>query len=417
MKEEITKEKIIEMVNTNEPTKLFDEEQAKKEQEQITEEMKEKKIKLRYSNNAPKQQFKTKEEFLEDKKNYLDNYLSSMKKYPMKFISTGFKALDSKLGGGLGEYLYTFGAISNIGKTTFLLQIAEQISMQKIPVLYVSLESPEKVIVAKGLNRETCVMEFERRNLVSESLKLDKFIAETKNYKMKNQTDEYLNFDNVVSVKNILYGTYTDTQKEILDKAIERYKDKYNYLVLTSENKISKLTEEIEEINKLFGRYPVVIIDYLQRLHPEESADRTIREITSYNMNRLDILKRKCETPFIVISSLNRDNYEETLNMGAFKESGEIEYYSDIMCGIEYDFITQGRLGKNKISKKKEEEINANNGMIQINFKQIKDRLGEVFTTSFLFYGAGGYFIETEDNTSNNNQTGRTFSNDTMTNM
>lgn len=412
MKPEITKEQIKEMINTNEPTKLFDEEQAKQSQEQFNEQTKEKEIKVRYSNNAPKRHFKTKEELLADKDNYIENYLPSLKKYPMRFIKTGFKEFDKKLGGGLGEYLYTFGAISNIGKTTFLLQIAEQISLQKIPVLYVSLEAPEKVVVAKGLNRETCIMEFERRNLVSEKLKLDSYMKETKNYKMKNQTDEYLNFYNVVSVKDILYGTYTDTQKAILDKAIIRYKDKYSYLTITNESKISEIKKEIEEINTLFGRYPVVIVDYLQRLHPEDNASRTIREITSYNMNQLDILKRKCETPFIVVSSLNRENYEETLNMGAFKESGEIEYYSDIMCGIEYDFITQGRLGKNKISKKKEEELNANNGMIQINFKQIKDRLGEVFTTSFLFYGAGGLFVETEIDNSNS---GKTFNQETIT--
>ncbi len=42
-------------------------------------------------------------------------------------ISTGFSGLDQALGGGLSPGLYVLGAIPNLGKSTFALQIAQSI--------------------------------------------------------------------------------------------------------------------------------------------------------------------------------------------------------------------------------------------------------------------------------------------------
>ena len=42
-----------------------------------------------------------------------------------------------------------------------------------------------------------------------------------------------------------------------------------------------------------------------------------------------------CDVPVFSISSLNRLNYSEPITMAAFKESGAIEYGSDVLIGIQ----------------------------------------------------------------------------------
>ena len=40
--------------------------------------------------------------------------------------------------------------------------------------------------------------------------------------------------------------------------------------------------------------------------------------------------------PIIGISSLNRNSYKEAVTMSAFKESGSIEYSSDVLMGLQF---------------------------------------------------------------------------------
>lgn len=67
---------------------------------------------------------------------------------------TGFRNFDNMLGGGLVSGLYVIGALSSIGKTTFVLQIVESIAMSyKKDILFFSLEMSGIELVAKGLSR------------------------------------------------------------------------------------------------------------------------------------------------------------------------------------------------------------------------------------------------------------------------
>lgn len=59
-------------------------------------------------------------------------------------VSTGIKSLDCALGGGVSAGLYVLGAIPNLGKSTFILQIAQNISKSGTPVLFFSMEMTKK---------------------------------------------------------------------------------------------------------------------------------------------------------------------------------------------------------------------------------------------------------------------------------
>ena len=70
-------------------------------------------------------------------------------------VKTGFNNLDTLLMGGVYPGLYVVGAISSLGKTTFVLQLAETFAKQGKQVLFVSLEMSRLEIVSKMISRHT----------------------------------------------------------------------------------------------------------------------------------------------------------------------------------------------------------------------------------------------------------------------
>ena len=87
---------------------------------------------------------------------YLGNYIEEIKNfcnYPTK--KTDFKILDEYLDGGIRQGLYVIGAIPSLGKTTFALQIADNIARNNNKVIIFSLEQGRFELVSKAISRLT----------------------------------------------------------------------------------------------------------------------------------------------------------------------------------------------------------------------------------------------------------------------
>lgn len=69
-------------------------------------------------------------------------------------LKTGFPKLDALLGGGLTEGLTVLGAISGLGKSTFALQLAQNVAAEGTPVLFFSLEMSAARIASKAISRQ-----------------------------------------------------------------------------------------------------------------------------------------------------------------------------------------------------------------------------------------------------------------------
>ncbi|MCE2175451.1 DNA primase, partial [Streptococcus thermophilus] len=82
-----------------------------------------------------------KEKYLETSTdNYIQDFLDGIAdSVNTPCISTGFAMLDEALDGGLYEGLYIVGAISSLGKTTLVTQIADQVASKGQDVLIFSL--------------------------------------------------------------------------------------------------------------------------------------------------------------------------------------------------------------------------------------------------------------------------------------
>ena len=86
---------------------------------------------------------------------YIDNvFFKDLKEEAAATLKTGFNNFD-KITGGVKPGLYIIGAAPSIGKTTFCLQLADQIAAQDKKVIYFSLEQTQSDLIKKSLNRFT----------------------------------------------------------------------------------------------------------------------------------------------------------------------------------------------------------------------------------------------------------------------
>ena len=79
---------------------------------------------------------------------------------------------------------------------------------------------------------------------------------------------------------------------------------------------------------------PVVFVDYLQILKAHD-PHMTDKQAVDYNVLRLKQLSRDYKIPIIALASMNRTSYSDVISMVSIKESGAIEYTSDVCIGLQ----------------------------------------------------------------------------------
>lgn len=277
------------------------------------------------------------EEYLKNSTaNYLQSFVDGIAdSVDTPYTPTGFSKLDSVLDGGLYEGLYIVGAISSLGKTTLVTQIADQIAQSGKDVLIFSLEMARTELIAKSVSRHT----------------LQSVIA-TGGDKRNAKTAR-----GITTGKR--YIDYSQTERELINSSIVAY-SKYAQHIYISEGMGNIGAEQIRETVKqhtLFtGNTPVVIIDYLQILAPY-SERATDKQNTDKAVMELKRISRDFKTPVIGISSFNRANYSVAVTMEAFKESGAIEYSSDVLIGLQLKGAGKKDFDANEAKKKSPREI------------------------------------------------------------
>lgn len=251
------------------------------------------------------------------------------------YIPTGFKKLDAVLDGGLYEGLYIVGAISSLGKTTLITQITDQIAQAGQDVLIFSLEMARTEIMAKSISRHTLQQVLNNGGDIRNA-KTTRGITTGKRYE-----------------------SYSKAERELINGAIVAYSQYANHIYI-SEGIGNIGAEQIRETVKqhiLFtGNTPVVVIDYLQILAPY-SERATDKQNTDKAVMELKRISRDYKTPVIGISSFNRANYSVAVSMEAFKESGAIEYSSDVLLGLQLKGAGEKNFDANEAKKKSPREI------------------------------------------------------------
>lgn len=236
-------------------------------------------------------------------------------------IPTGFPGLDKNLGGGLFEGLYIIGAISSLGKTSWALQVCDQIAEADHDILIFSLEMARYELMAKSISRLT-FQHTQAAGMGREHAKTTRGITNGANY-----------------------ARYSAKDFDVLDAAEQRYREQIGPHIWIFEGIGNIGVEEVRAAVRkhidITGRRPVILCDYLQILSPyidPAHPNRALTDKQSVDKNVLELkrISRDYKIPVIAISSFNRDNYSAPVNTAAFKESGAVEYSADVLIGLQY---------------------------------------------------------------------------------
>lgn len=207
-------------------------------------------------------------------------------------LSTGFPSLDYYTGGLQKGKLYIVGARPSMGKSSFVMNVAEYIA-QTSNVLFISLEMSRKEYAQRML--------FSRAN---------------------------------VDVNKINSGTITD---EDIEKVSEQksYLDSLNLFIETKTPcRVSDIELAIINLQSTKGSCDLVVVDYLQLLTPMGKNSKN-REVEVAEMSRdLKSLAIKYQVPIIVLSQLSRglESRENKRPMlSDLRESGAIEQDADVV--------------------------------------------------------------------------------------
>ena len=220
-------------------------------------------------------------------------------------LSTGVAGLDAALDGGIRPGVTVVGAISSMGKTTLTLQIADYIAAHGRPVLFVTIEQSAKELVSKSLSR----------------------LMRDHGYAVPDR-----------AIRGVERRSWGEAQNTAFWDACTEYATDVNGRMQILEGTEQPSVADIEAVARRMAEHdgipPVVFIDYLQlmRPHDERMSDK---QATDYNVMKLRHMAKELKTPVVVVSSLNRSSYKGTIELASFKESGAIEYGSDLLLGLQ----------------------------------------------------------------------------------
>ena len=328
----------------------------------------------------------------EKREKYADSHSAAVYVEPVKreiagkvnepYILTGFDRLDGHLGGGLIPGLYVVGSISSLGKTTFVSQIADNLARAGHDVIFFTLEMSRSEIMEKSWSRLTFEGPF-RRACGNEK---DEGTA-------RREAKNLLEIDD-----GRRYANYSERERALIYEAQEEYKGFGRHLYIvegTGDKTASIIYDNVKEHIENTNKRPIVIVDYLQIIAPDDPHS-TDKQNTDRAVLALKRMSRDFKVPVIGVSSFNRENYNTVASMAAFKESGAIEYSSDVLIGLQVAGL-EGALkdkAKSKDMNKFIEDIKKNPPR-KINLRIIKNRKGVVGAViSYDYHTEFNYFYE-----------------------
>lgn len=212
-------------------------------------------------------------------------------------MSTGIAGLDKVLDGGLHAGLTVLGAVSSMGKTSLMLQMADTLAAAGRNVLFITIEMSRMELIAKSAVRGTR----ERARPL-----LDGRLPENK-------------------VRSLI-----SAYRQKTGGRVELWEPDAPLTPAFLDEKVSAFCEQHES--------PVLFLDYLQLVAPVR-AGMTEKQTADAAVAMLKQLARRYEMPVIAASSLNREAYRPGSaepGLSAFKESGSVEYSADLLLVLKY---------------------------------------------------------------------------------
>ena len=218
----------------------------------------------------------------------IDDFMADLEN-PTPGYKTGFDRLDF-LTNGLKPGVFVIAAPPSAGKTTFVKQLADQVAEFNpgVPVLFLSYEQSAAELRIKTLAR----LSRKENQMIRE--------AKIKGQAIEKAADKYRGFGRQLKVIEADFHHGVGTIRLLAQR--EKH---------------------------LTGKAPVIVIDYLQVVPVADPALKDKRAEVDFLVSELRRLARDIGSPVIAVSSMPRSEYKR-VQMSAFKESGGIEYGTDV---------------------------------------------------------------------------------------
>ena len=298
---------------------------------------------------------------------YIDTFMQQDIERFKDDVKTGFAELDKK-SGGLYSGLYVLAAISSLGKTSFALQLADQLAASGKDVLFFSLEQSRLELISKSLARRTATR--------------DK--------------------DNAVTSLSIRKGYKSKLVQDAIREYKDEVQDRFSIIEGNFNCNISFIGDYIREYIRKNKNRPIVFIDYLQILQPAKDNPRqSLKETVDNTVTELKRISRELDLTVFIISSVNRANYLAPIDFESLKESGGIEYTADVIWGLQLAILSEDPVfDKQNGIKEKREKIKTAKAQNprDIELVCLKNRYGIAnFSCYFDYYPANDLFEESPE--------------------
>lgn len=275
-----------------------------------------------------------------------------------KFYPTGIDAIDKMLGGGLGNGLNIVMATPSQGKTTLVFNWVKHWEEMGEDVLFFTLETTKEVFAAKDLSRR----------MLLELIKCNK----SKRH--------------ALSAKDILrdgLDNISVQQRLMIEQAIFNMKSTIgNVFLIERDEKLSgsDVVAITREYEKITGKKPIVVIDYLQILDSDSDTSDARIEVNK----TLKAISKLKDNAVIAVCACKRDeSHTNPITMFDAKESGQIEYDAKQIIALQpgdYEYQDGEGAKERKIrviqNVKDDSEKAVAGDYIKIDVKVLKDKLG-----------------------------------------
>jgi len=255
--------------------------------------MVEKRIFAITSNATTAQKFQTIASILPSTKETLARLHAS--KDEMRGVSTGFKGLDNLLAGLMPSDLLILAARPSMGKTALALDIARKTALEhgtKVGIF--SLEMSSQQLVDR---------------MVAAEARVDSWKLRTGN-------------------------ALTDADMDAVASALERLENASIFIDDQSGNTMLKMRSTARRLKSEHG-LDLIIIDYLQLIHPSKNYDSMVNQVTEISRS-LKGMARELEVPVLALSQLSRavESRGGKPRLSDLRDSGSIEQDADVVAFI-----------------------------------------------------------------------------------
>lgn len=218
------------------------------------------------------------------------------------FVSTGYRDIDTALGGGLlCGGLHILAARPGMGKSTLALNIAERVAERGGAVLFVSLEMSEREVTAKRLAR-VCGIPSTR----------------------------------------LLMGRIDEAEGRRLAEASARLS---RAPMVTSDKPVVTVDDVVSMARKVRG-VCLVVVDYMGKLDPGDRKNVGRTEYMTEISGALKNMARMLRIPALVLAQLNRkseDRSDRRPQLSDLRDTGAIEQDADTVIFLYREDYYQGK--------------------------------------------------------------------------